>query len=176
MADAHTTNGQPTAAKSTGAHKDGAHENGNAAPSARTDPQPPHPPTPPHSSHPYPKARPDHLGPDAPAGKAWRLTSAPETEAANIEANPVVSEKYGLPLIGGLNPGSRREGTTPGSFARAPDVGGALMYASPDAPGMPAPSTKTAWDFLPDGWTVEALDPGEVSPVLRAKDTALRER
>ncbi|MCC5822222.1 MAG: phosphomethylpyrimidine synthase [Planctomycetes bacterium] len=29
------------------------------------------------------------------------------------------------------------------------------MFSSPDTPGMPAPSDKTAWDFLPDDWTVE---------------------
>jgi phosphomethylpyrimidine synthase len=33
------------------------------------------------------------------------------------------------------------------------------MFASPDTPGMPPPSDKTAWDFLPDGWKVERLDP-----------------
>jgi len=32
------------------------------------------------------------------------------------------------------------------------------MFSSPDTPGMPAPSEKTAWDFLPEGWTVETLD------------------
>jgi phosphomethylpyrimidine synthase len=50
-----------------------------------------------------------------------------------------------LPLHGAKNPGS--EGTTPGSFARRADVGGPLAYASPDTPGMPLPSGKTAWDF-----------------------------
>ena len=59
------------------------------------------------------------------------------------------------PLRGGLNPGRTAGVTTPGSFANAPDVGGPLMFSSPDAPGMPAPSEKTAWDFLPEGWTVE---------------------
>ncbi|HEX2838858.1 MAG TPA: phosphomethylpyrimidine synthase [Phycisphaerales bacterium] len=44
--------------------------------------------------------------------------------------------------------------TTPGSFALSHDVGGPLMFASPDTPGMPAPSAKTAWDFLPEGWGV----------------------
>jgi phosphomethylpyrimidine synthase len=47
--------------------------------------------------------------------------------------------------------------TTPGSFANKPDVGGPLMFSSPDTPGMPAPSTKTAWDFLPEGWSVVHL-------------------
>jgi phosphomethylpyrimidine synthase len=59
------------------------------------------------------------------------------------------------PLRGALNPARTTNTTTPGSFALAPDVGGALMFASPDTPGMPAPSEKTAWDFLPEGWEVE---------------------
>src|SRR6187402_3047229 len=60
---------------------------------------------------------------------------------------------YVLPLRGAPNPSSQNAGTNPGSFALAPDVGGARAYASPDGPGMPQPSTKTAWDFLPEGWT-----------------------
>ena len=63
--------------------------------------------------------------------------------------------KYDPPLQGAANPSSRSEGTTPGSFARAADVGGPLMFASPDTPGMPPVSPLTAWDFLPDGWTIE---------------------
>ncbi|MHC5115189.1 MAG: phosphomethylpyrimidine synthase ThiC, partial [Planctomycetota bacterium] len=62
---------------------------------------------------------------------------------------------FDLPLHGAVNPSSEAQGTTPGSFALAPDVGGPLMFASPDTPGMPPPSDKTAWDFLPDGWTIE---------------------
>lgn len=54
-----------------------------------------------------------------------------------------------LPLHGATNPSSLREGTNPGSFANAPAVGGPLSFSSPDTPGMPAPSDKTAWDFLP---------------------------
>ncbi len=54
-----------------------------------------------------------------------------------------------VPLRGAANPSSNGRGTTPGSFAAAPDVGGPLTYASPDTPGMPAPSDKTAWDFNP---------------------------
>ena len=61
-----------------------------------------------------------------------------------------------LPLHGAANPATHREGTTPGSFARKSDIGGPRMFASPDTPGMPEPSDKTAWDFLPDGWTIEA--------------------
>ncbi|MFG0258265.1 MAG: phosphomethylpyrimidine synthase ThiC [Phycisphaerales bacterium JB043] len=72
-----------------------------------------------------------------------------------------------MPLLGAVDPGTTRT-TTPGSFARKADVGGAYTYSSPDTPGMPGVSEKTAWDFLPEGWTVEivgtdALDraPGE---------------
>lgn len=54
-----------------------------------------------------------------------------------------------LPLAGAANPSTRQQGTNPGSFARAADIGGVRTFASPDTPGMPAPSTKTAWDFNP---------------------------
>ena len=57
-----------------------------------------------------------------------------------------------LPLHGAHNPSSTGAGTTPGSFALRAQVGGALAFASPDTPGMPAPSPKTAWDFMPDDW------------------------
>ncbi len=58
-----------------------------------------------------------------------------------------------LPLHGASNPSSRNAGTNPGSFAQRANVGGSLAYSSPDTPGMPRPSDKTAWDFLPEGWT-----------------------
>jgi phosphomethylpyrimidine synthase len=69
-----------------------------------------------------------------------------------------VPTAYPLPTHGAHNPGNTRNVTTPGSFANAPDLGGPLMFSSPNTPGMPAPSTKTAWDFLPDGWSVTKLD------------------
>ncbi|MCH2186631.1 phosphomethylpyrimidine synthase ThiC [Myxococcota bacterium] len=56
-----------------------------------------------------------------------------------------------LPHIGG-NPSSRVQGTNPGSFANAPDIGGPRAYSSPDTPGMPEPSGRTAWDFMPEDW------------------------
>ena len=62
---------------------------------------------------------------------------------------------YQLPPLG-HNPSSRAQGTTPGSFANAPDIGGPRTFSSPDTPGMPAPSEKTAWDFLPRGWKRDA--------------------
>ena len=61
-----------------------------------------------------------------------------------------------LPLHGAANPSTQAQGTTPGSFARKSDIGGPLAFSSPDTPGMPAPSTQTAWDFLPAGWTIVA--------------------
>ncbi len=75
-------------------------------------------------------------------------------------STPVTSEApdtptHPLPAVGG-NPASSHA-TTPGSFANAPDVGGPRAYSSPDTPGMPAPSDQTAWDFMPDGWTVQVL-------------------
>ncbi len=65
---------------------------------------------------------------------------------------------YTLPRIGG-NPASDPTGATtnPGSFANPADVGGPRMFSSPDTPGMPAPSEKTAWDFLPEGWRVRRM-------------------
>ncbi len=61
---------------------------------------------------------------------------------------------YQLPLRGAQNPSTARQGTNPGSFANPSDVGGPLTFSSPDTPGMPQPSDKTAWDFMPAGWTV----------------------
>jgi phosphomethylpyrimidine synthase len=65
--------------------------------------------------------------------------------------------RLGAPHRGARNPGREPAATTPGSFALPSDVGGPLMFASPDTPGMPAPSAKSAWDFMPDGWLVESL-------------------
>lgn len=59
---------------------------------------------------------------------------------------------FPLPLRGAINPSSRNEGTSPGSFANAPQIGGPLAFSSPDTPGMPPPSDKTAWDFMPADW------------------------
>ena len=64
---------------------------------------------------------------------------------------------YDLPMHGAHNPSTHAQGTTPGSFARRADIGGPLAFSSPDTPGMPAPSNKTAWDFLPIGWSTVEL-------------------
>ena len=67
-------------------------------------------------------------------------------------SNSSPQARYALPT-GGSNPSSGAAGTSPGSFANPPQVGGSLAFSSPDAPGMPPPSGKTAWDFLPADWT-----------------------
>jgi phosphomethylpyrimidine synthase len=78
--------------------------------------------------------------------------------------------RFAPPTHGALNPGNTPNVTTPGSFALRQDVGGPLMFASPDTPGMPPPSTKTAWDFLPDGWSVRKMPAG--TPLDEYCDTA----
>jgi len=75
-----------------------------------------------------------------------------------------------LPLRGARNPSSRLLGTNPGSFANVPELGGPRAYSSPDTPGMPEPSEKTAWDFLPAGWRREgdrAVAPEGFRPVTQ---------
>jgi len=57
-----------------------------------------------------------------------------------------------LPPVGG-NPSSAGVRTTPGSFANPQQVGAGLAFSSPDTPGMPVASDKTAWDFMPADWT-----------------------
>jgi phosphomethylpyrimidine synthase len=90
-----------------------------------------------------------------------KVTSPAAGEATGQSINRPAS--FPLPRHGALNPGREPTATTPGSFALAPDVGGPRMFASPDTPGMPAPSDKTAWDFLPEGWGVARLSAGSTS-------------
>jgi phosphomethylpyrimidine synthase len=90
-----------------------------------------------------------------------------------------VDRQYVLPPLGD-NPSTERQGTNPGSFANRGRVGTAWTYSSPDAPGMPEPSEKTAWDFMPaqppaDAVTqLEIARTGAVSP--EARRVALREK
>ena len=60
---------------------------------------------------------------------------------------------FDYPLHGASNPATTAEGTNPGSFALEsrvlPRAEGARTFASPDTPGMPALSERTAWDFNP---------------------------
>jgi len=64
-------------------------------------------------------------------------------------------QDFKIPLRGAHNPSSQGAGTTPGSFANPPDIGGPRTFSSPDTPGMPQPSDKTAWDFMPEDWRFE---------------------
>jgi phosphomethylpyrimidine synthase len=93
------------------------------------------------------------------------LTADLPMEAAMSIPSQDSSRAYALPPLGG-DPSTRSQGTTPGSFAKkatiAPGVAGRWTFASADTPGMPEPSDKTAWDFLPDGWSTidaEGLQP-----------------
>ena len=84
---------------------------------------------------------------------------------------------YSYPPLGS-NPSSAREGTTPGSFANPPDVGGPRAFSSPDTAGMPPPSSKTAWDFMPAGWrrdeaTGFAVAPDGFEPVTQLEHARL---
>ncbi len=62
------------------------------------------------------------------------------------------SERHPLPAVGS-NPSSTSNGTNPGSFSAPNRVGTPWTFSSPDTPGMPLPSDKTAWDFMPDDWS-----------------------
>jgi len=81
-----------------------------------------------------------------------------------------------LPLRGAFNPSSRQQGTNPGSFADAADLGGPRSFCSPDSPGMPEPSRKSAWDFLPEGWRRQgpfAVAPEGFVPVTQLEHARL---
>ncbi len=58
---------------------------------------------------------------------------------------------FSLPALG-HNPSTTAQGTTPGSFANPPQIGGPRTFSSPDTPGMPQPSERSAWDFMPGDW------------------------
>lgn len=116
---------------------------------------------------------PNHLGPTSPATKAFNLTTRnlkggtgvpPVTSRPPSNTPAYPGSQHTLPNHNATNPGTDPKATTPGAFALAPDIGGPLMFASPDTPGMPAPSDKTAWDFLPDDWSVEILDNPGAAP------------
>jgi phosphomethylpyrimidine synthase len=85
--------------------------------------------------------------------------------------------RFQVPMRGAMNPGREPTATTPGSFANAADVGGPLAFSSPDTPGMPLPSDRTAWDFLPAGWRVErGVGKGPAGPGAVTFTTARGER
>src|SRR3954465_10881113 len=75
----------------------------------------------------------------------------PTNAAEDVISTTEQTQEWVLPPLG-ENPSSPPEGTTPGSFANRGRVGTPWTFSSPDTPGMPQPSDKTAWDFLPDNW------------------------
>jgi len=119
-------------------------------------------------SSPYPKHTPEHLRRSSPAHKAHRLTQPAE----GTINTPSLDQRFNPPTSNPHNPSTTAAGTSPGSFANTPAVGTPYMFSSPDTPNMPAPSTKTAWDFLPDGWTVRTLaeQDNTLTGTERAKD------
>lgn len=81
----------------------------------------------------------------------------------NSQDTTLPTSKFRVPTHGAGNPGIAGI-TSPGSFANKPDVGGPLAFSSPDTPGMPQPSDKTAWDFMPNDWSVEVVESASVKP------------
>lgn len=101
------------------------------------------------------------------------------TNRSAVNSSTASDQVIPLPPVGG-NPSSGAQGTTPGSFANAPRIAsgpaGALTFSSPDTPGMPGVSDKTAWDFLPDGWTLadgKAIPPAGFEPVTQLEHARL---
>jgi phosphomethylpyrimidine synthase len=70
----------------------------------------------------------------------------------------ITDRTYSLPPLGN-NPSSQAQGTSPGSFSPLPKIAsgraGRWTFASADTPGMPVPSDKTAWDFMPLDWVLK---------------------
>ncbi|MFN0197563.1 MAG: phosphomethylpyrimidine synthase ThiC [Planctomycetaceae bacterium] len=91
----------------------------------------------------------------------------------STDTRPTTAAAYAyetsLPPVGG-DAATHQTGTTPGSFACAPQispaVSGRMTFSSPDTPGMPPPSVQTAWDFLPDGWSTAELGKTNESTVV----------
>jgi len=103
---------------------------------------------------------------DAGPGARARESEEPRWPVRGIE----------LPDVGG-DPSGRGTGTSPGSFARAARIGSPLSFSSPDTPGMPAPSSRTAWDFMPEDWTRQGdgswLPPEHFVPITQLEHARL---
>jgi len=88
----------------------------------------------------------------------WETSMNPTTPDHDHGSSAQLPADLVPPRHGASDPSSTGAGTTPGSFSLAPDVGGPRMYSSPDTPGMPRPSGRTAWHFLPDGWELRETE------------------
>ena len=60
----------------------------------------------------------------------------------------------------------------PKRFANKPRIGTPWTFSSPDTPGMPQPSSKTAWDFLPGDWS-NGKPPAGFRPVTQLEHARL---
>jgi len=102
------------------------------------------------------------------AGNADAAERAPNLSAAHASA-------LALPPLGD-NPSTLHQGTSPGSFANKGRVGTPWTFSSPDTPGMPQPSDRTAWDFMPADWVclVDGAAPngGQISTARTARGSA----
>jgi phosphomethylpyrimidine synthase len=95
--------------------------------------------------------------------------------ARKTNGNGEDTQRYELPPHGG-DPSAGSVGTTPGSFAEPARIGGPLSFSSPDTPGMPPASTRTAWDFMPPDWRCEDgrwLAPEGFEPVTQLEHARL---
>ncbi len=81
---------------------------------------------------------------------------------------------FTLPPLGD-SPATEKGGTNPGSFANQGRVGTPYTYSSPDTPGMPPVSERTAWDFLPEGWScINGAGAGQATVTFRQADGSSR--
>ncbi|MDP7008088.1 MAG: phosphomethylpyrimidine synthase ThiC, partial [Phycisphaerales bacterium] len=89
------------------------------------------------------------------------------------DTNTIVGlQEHSMPVLGADNPSTSQQGTAPASFALEANIGGSTTFSSPDTPGMPAPSNKTAWDFMQSTNTspvtqLEHARTGTVTPEMK---------
>ncbi len=76
-------------------------------------------------------------------------------------------QEHIMPMHGADNPSADKQGTAPGSFALQSNIGGPTTFSSPDTPGMPTPSDKTAWDFAPAPGSPGTPESNTFSPVTQ---------
>ena len=104
----------------------------------------------------------------------FKTASDMRASLRTVQSGPAIDgTDFMLPIHGAFDPGSDASAPTPGSFAHKADIGGPYTFSSPDTPGMPAPSKKTAWDFLPADWsTTLTASPLTASPGLPGEVSA----
>ena len=78
---------------------------------------------------------------------------------------------WSLPSLG-RTPATGKNLTNPGCFAAPPDIGGPRAFTSPDTPGMPEPSKRTALDFRgeagrPEKTQLDQARAGRITPEMK---------